>query len=297
MTNHEPPCGALVVDKPCGPTSQDIVSSVRALLKTKIGHTGTLDPMATGVLPLVLGRATRLARFFQASDKEYLAEIKLGCITDTFDREGKVLQEKSVPEISSQQAKAVLAKFTGEIRQHPPMFSAVKVGGQKLYNLARQNLTVERPWRIISIFNLELLQQTREAWSLRVHCSSGTYIRALAHEIGQELGCGAYLCDLRRLRSGGFDLTRAVGIEEIETRWREVFYPMEHLLPEIPRIELDELQAKRVSHGNEIPCGDSHPRELYRLFHHQKLVAIGQPSPVNQLRPIIVLRTADETKH
>ncbi len=287
---REPPCGVLVADKPCGPTSQDIVVQVRKFMKTKVGHTGTLDPLATGVLPLVVGRATRLAQFFQASDKEYEAELRLGQSTDTFDREGKILEERAVPEISSRQAHVVLSQFKGEIQQLPPMFSAIKVGGEKLYNLARQNRTVERPVRMVSIFSLELLGQTPVSWRLRVHCSSGTYIRTLVHEIGQKLGCGACLHKLRRIRSGNYDLSKALPIEEMKERWQEVLYPMEQLLPELPRVELDEVEAGRIGHGNEIPFKDSKSQNLYRLFHHQKLVAIGEGSSTDQLRPKIVLR-------
>lgn len=287
---HEPPCGVLVADKPCGPTSQDIVAQVRRFLKTKVGHTGTLDPLATGVLPLVVGRATRLAQFFQASDKEYEAELRLGQSTDTFDREGKTLEERPVPEISSRQAQVVLSQFKGEIQQQPPMFSAVKVGGEKLYNLARQNRTVDRPFRTVSIFSLDLLEQTSVSWRLRIHCSSGTYIRALVHEIGQKLGCGACLYNLRRVRSGSFDLSKALPIEEMKGRWKEVLYPMEDLLPELPRIELDDVEALRIGHGNEIPYSDGKPRDLYRLFYHQKLVAIAECSAAAQLHPKVVLR-------
>jgi tRNA pseudouridine55 synthase len=292
MTNHESLCGALIVDKPSGPTSHDIVARARVLLKTKVGHTGTLDPLASGVLPLLLGRTTRLTRFFQSSDKEYLAEIQLGQTTNTLDAEGEVIQESSVPEISPQQAKEVLEEFTGEIQQQPPMFSAVKVGGKKLYQLARQKLEIDRPWRTVSVYRIDLLEQTREIWSLRVHCSSGTYIRSLAHEIGKTLSCGAYLRKLRRIRCGCFHLSGALPLEGIESQWREALLPMEKLLPELPRIDLDEQQAKRVRHGNEIPGSSKVQEEFCRLFHHQKLVAIGQSGPANQLRPVIVLRSA-----
>ncbi len=292
MTNHESLCGALIVDKPSGPTSHDIVARARVLLKTKVGHTGTLDPLASGVLPLLLGRTTRLTRFFQSSDKEYLAEIQLGQTTNTLDAEGEVIQESSVPEISPQQAKEVLEEFTGEIQQQPPMFSAVKVGGKKLYQLARQKLEIDRPWRTVSVYRIDLLEQTREIWSLRVHCSSGTYIRSLAHEIGKTLSCGAYLRKLRRIRCGCFHLSGALPLEGIEGQWREALLPMEKLLPELPRIDLDEQQAKRVRHGNEIPGSSKVQEEFCRLFHHQKLVAIGQSGPANQLRPVIVLRGA-----
>lgn len=263
---------------------------VRRFLRTKVGHTGTLDPMATGVLPLVVGRATRLAQFFQAHDKEYEAELRLGQSTDTFDREGKILEEQPIPEISTQQAQAVLSQFKGEIQQQPPMFSAVKVGGEKLYNLARQNRTVERPFRKVSIFRLDLLEQRPVSWNLRVHCSSGTYIRTLVHEIGQKLGCGACLYALRRVRSGSFDLSQALPIEKMEERWEEVLYPMEQLLLELPRVELGEVEARKIGHGNEILYPDSRPRDLYRLFHQQKLVAIGEGRSAARLRPKVVLR-------
>ncbi len=290
--NHNPPCGALVVNKPLGPTSHDIVERVRVLSRTKVGHTGTLDPLASGVLPLLLGPATRLTRFYQSSDKEYLAEIQLGQTTDTLDGEGEVLQESPVPEVSPQQAYEVLNKFTGEIRQQPPMFSAVKVKGKKLYQLARQKREVERPWRQVTIHRLELLKQEREIWNLSVCCSAGTYIRTLAHDIGEALGCGAYLRKLQRTRSGCFDLSQALPLEGIESQWRENLYPMEELLPELPRIELNEPEAARVRHGNGISRSGTPQDKFFRLFHQQKLLAIGQSEPADQLRPVIVLRTA-----
>ena len=296
MRTGEVPSGVLVVDKPAGPTSHDIVARTRSLLKIKVGHTGTLDPMATGVLPLVLGRATRLSRFFQSSDKEYVAEIRLGKTTDTFDGEGKVIEEKPLPRISPRQSKQVLAQFTGVIQQQAPMFSAVKVAGQKLYELARRKRESERPWRTVHVYRLELLEQTEAIWSLRVHCSSGTYIRALAHEIGEALSCGAYLQNLRRIRSGTFDLYRAIPVDEIEHDWRKVLYPMEELLPELPRIDLHEQQAERVHHGNEIPRETEFAGEFCRLFHNEKLIAIGRAAPRNHIRPTIVLETKNREK-
>jgi len=292
MTNHNPLCGALVVNKPSGPTSHDIVARIRGLSRTKVGHTGTLDPLASGVLPLLLGSATRLTRFFQVSDKEYLAEIQLGQTTDTLDGEGEVLKESPVPEISPQKADEVLSKFTGEIMQQPPMFSAVKVGGKKLYQLARQKREVERPWRQVTIHRLELLRQEREIWNLSVGCSAGTYIRTLAHDIGEALGCGAYLRKLQRTRSGCFDLSQALPFEGIENQWRDHLYPMEELLPELPRIDLDEPEAVRVRHGNGISRSGTVHDNFFRLFHQQQLLAIGQSGPADQVRPVIVLRGA-----
>jgi tRNA pseudouridine55 synthase len=250
--------------------------------------------MATGVLPLLLGPATRLARFFQSSDKEYLAEIQLGQTTDTLDGEGEILRKSSVPEISTQQAEEVLRKFSGEIQQQPPMFSAVKVRGKKLYQLARQKREVERPWRKVTIHRLELLKQRREIWNLSVCCSAGTYIRTLAHDIGEDLGCGAYLRKLQRTRSGCFDLSQALPLEAIENQWRENLYPVEELLPELPRIDLDEPEAVRIRHGNRISRSTTLQERFFRLFHQQKLLAIGQTGPDDQLKPVIVLPTAPQ---
>lgn len=290
--SSERPCGVLVTDKPSGPTSQDIVRQARKFFNTKVGHTGTLDPLATGVLALVVGRATRLAQFLQTDDKEYEAELRLGETTDTLDREGQILTKHSIPEISTQQAQSVISQFVGEIQQQPPMFSAVKVDGKKLYKLARQNRIIERPFRTVSVFSLELLKQTSVSWHIRVHCSSGTYVRALAHDIGQKLGCGAFLYNLRRIRSGSFGLNDALPVEKIENHWEEAFYSMERLLPELPQVELNAVEASKIGHGSEILCGDGNIEGLYRLFYKQRLIAIGEGSPPNRLRPKVVLRSS-----
>ena len=295
-TTSESVSGVLVIDKPTGPTSHDLVKQARAFFNTKVGHTGTLDPMATGVLPLVLGRATRLAQFFQASDKEYLAEIRLGRTTDSFDREGKLVMERPVPTVSDAQVAAILERFTGPIRQRVPQFSAVKVGGKKLYELARRGCSPERPWREVSIYQLDLLQRSHETWNLRVHCSSGTYIRCLADEIGAALDCGGHLNNLRRVRSGRFDLERSIPLGEIGEKWKTAIYPMEELLPEMPRIDLTKLQARRVRHGNDIQEEHEPGTELFRLFHEQQLVAIGKPVSDHKIRPVIVLAETNETK-
>ena len=254
--------GLLVIDKPSGPSSHDVVGEVRRLLKTKAGHAGTLDSLASGVLLLLLGRATRLARFLQAGDKEYRAEIKLGQTTPTFDREGEIVEEKSVPLISRQRAQEILEQFSGEIQQLPPFYSAVKVGGQKLYQVARgkkrsfeslrAQLQKECPARNVTIYRLELIAQSADLWSLSVHCSAGTYIRTLAHDIGQAVGCGAHLQDLRRTRSGRFDLSRAINLQEAAKDWRKGFVAMEDLVTELPRLDLDEIQAERVRHESPV---------------------------------------------
>ena len=182
MTDKRSRDGVLVIDKPVGPTSHRIVQTVRRQLQSKVGHTGTLDPLASGVLPLVLGRATRLARFFQSHDKEYVAEVQLGRTTDTYDREGTVLQERPVPPLTREEVRGLLDRFQGTLKQLPPMYSAIKVGGRKLYELARKNEEQPRPLRTVSIYRIDLLDNQPDIWKLRVHCSSGTYIRSRKNE-------------------------------------------------------------------------------------------------------------------
>ena len=284
--------GALVINKPSGPTSHDIVQKVRGLFRIKVGHTGTLDPMAKGVLTLVLGRATRLARFLQSGDKEYLAEIRLGITTDTFDREGRILEKMTAPRIPPEQAHQVLSNFVGEIRQQVPRFSAVKAGGERLYQLARQNQPVQPPWRTVLIYRIDLREQSQETWKLDIHCSSGTYIRSLAHDIGQALGCGAHLQSLCRTRSGSFELSRAVHSDQIESQWNRAFFPLEELLTELPRIDLDEQQSEEVRHGMNISGPGEHGKEFFRLFHDHSLIAIGKSEQNQLIHPVIVLHPA-----
>jgi len=281
--------GLLLVDKPSGPTSQDVVTQVRRLLGGKVGHTGTLDPLATGLLPLLLGSATRLSRFFLSCDKEYRAEIRLGETRNTFDGEGTLMEKTSVPEISSQKVEEVLEKFRGEILQKPPMFSAVKIKGERLYRLARRNLQVDRPHRQVNISLLSLLNRTDRTWSIQVRCSSGTYIRSIAHDIGQELGCGAYLEGLQRTSVGNFSLSQSVPLKTVEQDWSKAFYPIEELLPELPIVEMDPEEKRRVCHGNEMSSRLEISAEHCRLFHQGALVAIGLPTPQGFIRPIIVL--------
>ncbi len=290
--------GLLVIDKPTGPSSHDVVQECRRLLKTKVGHAGTLDPLASGVLVLLLGRATRLARFLQITDKEYLAEIRFGQSTPTFDREGEIVEEKPVPPISRQGAQEVLAQFRGEIEQLPPLFSAVKVGGQRLYQIARRKdrcvgqqrarLEKERPSRKVTIYRLDLLTHSANLWTLAVHCSAGTYIRALAHDLGQAVGCGAHLQDLRRTRSGHFDLSRALTLQEAAKDWQNGFISMDELLTELPRLDLEETQADRVQHGTPIYWERESIEGFCRLFYKQSLIAVGKAQE-NRIDPKIVL--------
>ncbi len=210
------PDGIIIVDKPQDWTSMDVCAKLRRVMgERRVGHAGTLDPLATGVLPVFVGRATRAVEFAERGEKEYIATLRLGEVTDTQDVTGTVLEEHSA-QVSQAELEAVLPRFTGEIQQIPPMYSALKQNGKKLYELARQGKTVERKPRNITISGLEVLeQQSGREFLLRVSCSKGTYIRTLCHDIGQALGCGGVMATLRRTMAAGFDLSQAVTMDEI----------------------------------------------------------------------------------
>ncbi|MBQ1242281.1 MAG: tRNA pseudouridine(55) synthase TruB, partial [Oscillospiraceae bacterium] len=208
------PDGIIIIDKPQGWTSMDICAKLRGVFREKrIGHAGTLDPMATGVLPVFVGKATKAVSFAEDGKKEYHALLRLGLVTDTQDTTGTVLSECEA-NIGEAELRAVLPRFTGEISQVPPMYSAIKIGGQKLYDLARKGQEVERKARNITVYELELVEMLspREA-KLRVVCSKGTYIRTLCHDIGAALGCGGCMAELRRTQASGFSIAEAVTME------------------------------------------------------------------------------------
>ena len=211
--------GIIVIDKPTGWTSMDVCAKLRGMFREKrVGHAGTLDPMATGVLPVFLGRATRAVQFAAESDKEYIAGLKLGVVTNTQDATGEVLEERPV-DVTGERLWTALDQFTGDILQVPPMYSAIKVGGKKLYELARKGKEVERSPRPVTIRALGLLgwPDAGEDFSLRVVCSKGTYVRTLCHDIGQALGCGGCMSSLRRVRAAGFTLDDSVTLEAVQT--------------------------------------------------------------------------------
>ena len=212
--------GILVVDKPAGWTSMDVCAKLRGIFHEKrVGHGGTLDPMATGVLPVFIGRATRAVQYAAESDKEYIAGLKLGVVTDTQDATGNVLEEHPV-NVTRDQLWTVLERFYGQIEQIPPMYSAIKVNGKKLYELARKGREVERKPRTIRIDALGVLNETPAEgtdYLLRVECSKGTYVRTLCHDIGQALGCGGCMSSLRRVKAAGFTLADSVTLEAVQT--------------------------------------------------------------------------------
>ena len=250
-------CGIIIIDKPADWTSQDVAAKLRGVFhERRIGHGGTLDPMATGVLPIFVGRATRGVEFFESAEKEYVAGLRLGVETNTQDTTGEILAEKPVS-VTREQLEAVLRTFLGPQEQIPPMYSAVKIGGKKLYELARQGKTVERKARKIEILELELLDGADADWQIRVRCSKGTYVRTLCHDIGQALGCGGCMSSLRRTMAGCYGLDQAVTMEEIismETPESRLL-PVDSMFAAFPAHTVHENQLKAVYNGAAIKAG------------------------------------------
>lgn len=261
--------GIVIVDKPAGWTSQDVTARLRRVFGTRrIGHGGTLDPMATGVLPVFVGRATRGVEFFEHADKTYEAVLRLGTVTDTQDSTGAVL-EKRPAAVTEAEFRDILPKFTGKIAQIPPMYSAIKVDGKKLYELARAGKEVERKPREITIFSLELLEFSGETAKIRVHCSKGTYIRTLCHDIGAALGCGACMETLRRTAAGEYTLADSVELDTLlnaecpEDYLRDV----DTLFRQYPAVTLTEKQTLRCRNGNSFSI--ALPEGSYRAYDGQ----------------------------
>lgn len=247
--------GILIVDKPTDWTSQDVVAKLRGVFHEKrVGHGGTLDPMATGVLPVFFGRATRAVEFFEHAEKCYVATLRLGQITDTQDTMGNTLETKNVC-ISEDEMQTVLSKFTGEIQQIPPMYSAIKIGGKKLYELARAGKEVERKPRAITIFSLSARHLQENDWELSVHCSKGTYIRTLCHDIGAALGCGGCMAALRRTKAGNYEA--CIPLEDIiahETP-EALLLPVDSLFSHYPALTLTPAQEKCCRNGASFTFG------------------------------------------
>ena len=258
--------GIVIVDKPQGWTSQDVVSKLRGVFKTRrIGHGGTLDPMATGVLPVFVGRATRGVEFFEHAEKTYEATLRLGLSTDTEDLTGTVLEEKEV-HVSQEDLLGILPKFRGKIQQIPPMYSALKVNGQKLYDLARKGKEVERQPREIEIFKLECLEFKGHEARLLVHCSKGTYIRTLCKDIGQALGCGGCMAALRRVSAGEYTIEEAVELSALVATEDPESYlcPVDSMFRNFPAHTLTPNQEKRCRNGNSFSI--SLPDGTYRAY-------------------------------
>jgi tRNA pseudouridine55 synthase len=261
--------GILIIDKPAGWTSHDVVAKLRGILKEKrIGHGGTLDPMATGVLPVFIGRATRAVEFCESYDKEYIAGLRLGVVTDTQDTTGNILQTSDVV-VSRLDVEQAVLKFTGVQEQLPPMYSAVKIGGQKLYQLARRGIEAERSTRQITIETIEVLDQTGNDYSLRVVCSKGTYIRTLCHDIGGYLGCGGTMSSLKRTRVGSFTLSDALSLDEVERAVRDgrtdsLLRPIDSLFYCYASVIIDDQKKAKCKNGTDFTLDA--PDSLYRVY-------------------------------
>ncbi len=255
--NKFEPCGVLIVNKPEGITSHDVVGKIRKLYGTrKVGHTGTLDPLATGVLVILLGRAAKAAEYLVADRKAYRARLTLGITTDTEDITGKVLTQcNDIP--TCEQVMTACGEFVGKIKQIPPMYSALKVDGKKLYDLAREGIEVERAARDIEIFRLDCTPTDKEnEYELLVECSSGTYIRTLCADIGARLGCGGVMSALHRVQAGGFDIEKSHTLEELEaldiSERYELLAPTESLFSDLPAVKLPAFYEKLCRSGCEI---------------------------------------------
>lgn len=249
--------GMINVYKEKGFTSHDVVAKLRGICKQKkIGHTGTLDPDAVGVLPVCLGCATRLCDMLTDKDKEYVAVLRLGITTDTQDATGKVLAEKEVS-VSEEEVRAVIASFEGEQLQIPPMYSALKVNGKKLYELAREGKEIERKARPIVVHEIEILSENMPEFTIRVKCSKGTYIRTICHDIGQKLSCGGVMVSLKRTKVGNFGIEDAYTLSQIEDMAKEgklceILLPVEKVFEKLPEIRVKETAMKALLNGNQL---------------------------------------------
>jgi tRNA pseudouridine55 synthase len=291
--------GVIVVDKPEGWTSHDVVGKMRRIAKTKkIGHLGTLDPIATGVLPLVIGRATRLAQFYTRSDKIYEGVVRFGWSTNTYDRAGEPTSDPVEYAVDATVLEAALDPFRGEFLQTPPQVSAKKVDGRRAYEMARQAITVELEPVAVHVYELSVLEVGGATARMRVHCSGGTYMRSIAHDIGQALGCGAHLQELRRVASGEFDLEQARTLAQLESlsadeRLMDALVPASKMLPGVPSVFVDELTVTQIRNGRNFPASAFRSQPASRLVkavtRGEELVAIGEAVLPNLYHPIVVM--------
>lgn len=260
--------GILNINKPSGITSFGVVSVVKRFSgERRIGHAGTLDPSATGVLPVCLGKGTRVVEFLVDATKTYRAEIEMGMATDTYDAEGTITQQIDPSGISYDQLDSVMASFRGSIQQIPPLYSALKYQGKPLYRLARAGIAVERKSRTVCIHQLELVDWQPPVATIEVVCSKGTYIRSLAHDLGQALGCGAYLKSLVRLKYGLFDINSAISLSGFEDAvsygyWQRLVYPIDSVLSDLPMVFVSDYEERDIRNGRTLVLEDSSFKSL-----------------------------------
>ena len=291
--------GVIVVDKPAGWTSHDVVSKMRRIAGTKkVGHLGTLDPAATGVLPLLLNRATRLAQFFGQNDKVYEGVIRFGWSTDTYDAEGEPTSPRTEVAIERDRLEAILDASRGVIQQLPPPVSAKKIDGRPAYELVRKEIAFELKPVEVTVFALDVLWLEGAEAGVRVHCGPGTYLRSIAHDAGQALGCGAHLKSLRRLQSGPFRIESARTLEELarlgaEDRLQEALIPAMELLPEFPTEIVDQITEGQIRQGRDFRVSPFRSRDdlkrVKAISRSGELIAIGEAILPNLYHPILVL--------
>jgi tRNA pseudouridine55 synthase len=291
--------GVIVVDKAAGWTSHDVVARFRRIARIKrVGHLGTLDPIATGVLPLVVGRATRLAQFYLHGDKVYEATVRFGWSTTTFDKAGEPGSETQSVQLDAATLEPLLERFRGEFLQVPPPVSAKKIGGKRAYQLARKNVPVRLEPVQVRVYELTLEWVEGARARLRAHCSGGTYLRSIAHDLGQALGCGAHLDELRRTASSEFGIAQARTIEQLESlaaaeRLVDALIPASSLLPGMPEVYVNEPVVAGIRSGRNFPASPFHgpatARHVKAVTYTGELVAIGESVLPNLYHPVVVL--------
>ena len=271
--------GIVIVNKQKGCTSHDVVSRVKRIVKEKVGHTGTLDPLATGVLPLLIGKGTLCSKYLINHDKKYLVSLKLGVSTDTMDLEGKVLEEKEVnlSILEKENVEKILFSFIGKQEQKPPMYSAIKIAGKKLYEYARKGEEVEIPTREIEIYNIELIgiNKIDKEIEFKVACSKGTYIRSLCADIAKKLGTIGFMKDLKRLQVGEFDIKNSIIVDEKTTKEdiEKNIISIEELFRDKEKIELDN--KKLILFLNGVKLSNKNKDDIYRIYNLDKFIGIG----------------------
>jgi tRNA pseudouridine55 synthase len=291
--------GAIVIDKPEGWTSHDVVGKMRRIARTKkIGHLGTLDPIATGVLPLVIGRATRLAQFYTRSDKIYEGTVRFGWATNTYDRAGHVVGESVEVSVDPAALEVQLERFRGDLMQTPPPVSAKKIDGRRAYELARKDVAVELQPSPVRVLELKIVSVDGPFATLRVHCSGGTYIRSIAHDLGRAMGCGAHLTELRRLASAEFEIAHAHTIEQLESlaaeeRLMQALVPMAEMMPGFSSVFVDEFTEAQIRNGRNFNASpfraNADAKYVKAVNGAGELVAVGEAVLPNVYHPAVVL--------
>lgn len=277
--------GIIIIDKPKGYTSHDVVNVVRKNLKTtKVGHTGTLDPNATGVLPVLIGKATKISKYLIEHDKAYIAELALGKKSSTGDIEGEIIEEKEVPNLSEEQIKNTLASFLGKQMQTPPIYSSIKINGKKAYEYARSGQTVEIPAREIEIAEISLLSFEKDSIIFKVSCSKGTYIRVLCEDIAKKLGTVGLMQNLRRTRVDNFDIKDACLLENLD---KAKIISIEECFKDFPSINLDDKQTMAFLNGVKIK--ENQENGVYSVYNKNKYLGLGTLENKSLKRDVIVI--------